>query len=91
MGYAEEVAQCWDEPTIDGFEGEITREIRTKIESELMNLNWPEGDEGERMFTEVEEEVWSQVIPLQWGEEDIEDAVREAYKHIVGKTEPTGD
>lgn len=76
MGYAEEVAQGWDKPTFDGFEGAVTREIQTKIEFEMILLPWPDGSAGDEEFAEVEEAVSSQLVLLQWGEEDVAASIR---------------
>lgn len=82
-GYAEETAMCREGEDLIQFDFEVSRVIGCQMSIELQALIAEHPDEDEILLAEVHDRAWSKADIYRWDEEDVRDAVREAFKELL--------
>jgi hypothetical protein len=82
-GIADELAQTWSEPSAEDFEGELTQEIRGRIESEIEKLPWPGDQTGDRILGSVEDTVLESIDYFTVTEEELAEEIQDTFNQAM--------
>jgi len=82
-GYAEETALCWEGEELIEFDFQVSRIIGDRMAIEIQELIDENPDEDAELLADVQDRAWAKVNIYRWDEEDVGDAVREAFQELI--------